>query len=158
MLSTMAIDPWLRNLHQWERNRSSTGEAPQEPDTICDVFLSVLTKQQEIRWILSSFDTILDYICQLFCIESLSINNSFQIGATPIKPLIVRITLCWHSLCKVESFLSPWLDLRIGKDDTMLKKMPPKKVESPKSAILTSSGDEQRMFSGLRSRWKKPFL
>ena len=131
MLSVTAIEPWLSNSHQWERNRSSTGEAPQEPDTICDVFLSVLTKQQqELRWILSFFDTIFDVLylpgllklCQLLCIESfcdinLSINNSFQIRATPIKQLIVRITLCWHSLCKVESSVSPWLDLAMGKDD-----------------------------------------
>ena len=32
------------------------------------------------------------------------------------------------------------------------------KMTIPKSAILTSSGEEQRMFSGFRSRWKKPFL
>ena len=89
--------------------------------------------------------------------------------------MIFWATLCWHSQCMVGNFWSLWqglgkrinqfivkedLEMRLPKNNLYIRTTQINNLEImiPKSAILTRSGEEQRIFSGLRSRWKNPFL
>ena len=67
---------------------------------------------------------------------------------------VLRKLLMMKMTKPTSAILTSWYFIYENKNDGI----DAEKMRIPKSAIFTSSGEEQRMFSGLRSRWKKPFL